>query len=96
MSYAEIQPAARLAMLIVHQTLHAGQNLLMAHPLLTVYFALNLLIAMVLHAFTLRRDFYSPHPLEVSVYFVVMLAIGTPLFLLVSLFAIVQRFLISS
>lgn len=47
--------------------------------LFIAYFVLNLVVAVSLHVHALRRTFEAPKPIEVVVYFLVMLVIGLPL-----------------
>ena len=47
--------------------------------LFIAYFVLNLVVAVSFHVHTRRRTFEAPKPLEVVVYFLVMLVVGFPL-----------------
>ena len=53
---------------------------------LLVYATLNFFIALLLHIHTSRRTLQRPQVMELVMYFLVMLLIGTPLFLLSRIF----------
>ena len=55
-------------------------------PLLIAYLVLNLVVAVSLHVHTRQRTFEAPKPLEVAVYFLVMLVLGMPIFVFSMLF----------
>ena len=53
--------------------------------ILIAYFVLNLVIGLALHIHNYRHTSEPPRAMEVVMYFVVFLLIGTPLFLLTRL-----------
>lgn len=48
-------------------------------PLLIAYLVLNLVVAVSLHVHTRQRTFEAPKPIEVVIYFLVMLVLGIPI-----------------